>query len=98
MMKRIKVSQEEGESLQSNVSGFIKDFRLCESGNNSNLIYPTYHIFLLYCQINHDLSFQHTHTHAHIYIYIYIVIHRQTISLYYKSSVWLDTRDASSWD
>ena len=29
---------------------------------------------------------------------IYIVIHRQTVSLYHNSSVWLDTRDASSWD
>ena len=27
-----------------------------------------------------------------------IVIHRQTILLYYYSSVWLDTQDASSWD
>ena len=27
----------------------------------------------------------------HIYIYIYIVIHRQTVSLYHNSSVWLDT-------
>ena len=26
----------------------------------------------------------------YIYIYIYIVIHRQTISLYHNSSVWLD--------
>ena len=25
-----------------------------------------------------------------IYIYIYIVIYRQTVSLYYNSSVWLD--------
>ena len=27
----------------------------------------------------------------YIYIYIYSVIHRQTISLYHNSSVWLDT-------
>ena len=27
---------------------------------------------------------------ANIYIYIYIYIYRQTISLYYNSSVWLD--------
>ena len=33
-----------------------------------------------------------------VYIYIYIVIYRQTVSLYHNSSVWLDTRDASSWD
>ena len=29
---------------------------------------------------------------------VYIVIHRQTVSLYNNSSVWLDTKDASSWD
>ena len=34
----------------------------------------------------------------YIYIYIYIVIHRQTVSLYYNYSVWLDTQNASSWD
>ena len=33
-----------------------------------------------------------------IYIYIYIIIPRQTVSLYYNSSVWLDTEDAPSWD
>ena len=35
---------------------------------------------------------------VNIYIYIYIVIHRQTVSLYHNSSVWLDTLDAWSWD
>ena len=30
-------------------------------------------------------------------MYIYIVIHRQTVSLYHKSSVWLDTLDSRSW-
>ena len=29
---------------------------------------------------------------------IYIVIQRQTVSLYLNSSVWLDMRDASSWN
>ena len=33
-----------------------------------------------------------------IYIYIYIVIHRQTVSFYQNSSVWLDTQDALSRD
>ena len=32
------------------------------------------------------------------YIYIYIFIHRQTVSLYHKSSAWVDTQDAWSWD
>ena len=32
------------------------------------------------------------------YAYIYVVIHRQTVSLYQNSSVWLDTQNASSWD
>ena len=49
----------------------------------------------------------HTHTHTHtyiyiiyiyIYIYIYIVIHKQTVLLYHKSSLWLDMRDALSRD
>ena len=30
--------------------------------------------------------------------FIYIVTHRQTISLHHNSPVWIDTRDASSWD
>ena len=37
-------------------------------------------------------------TILHIYIYIYIVIHRQTVSFYQNSSVWLDTQDARSRD
>ena len=37
-------------------------------------------------------------TLSYIYIYIYIVIHRQTVLLYYNSSVWLDTQDVSSWN
>ena len=36
----------------------------------------------------------YTHTHT----YIYIVIHRQTVSLYQNSSVWLNRLDSSSWD
>ena len=36
------------------------------------LIYPPFHIFLSYCQIHHNLSFQHTHTHTHTHTYIYI--------------------------
>ena len=35
--------------------------------------------------------------YIYIYIYIYIVIHRQTVSLYHNSSVWLDMQDASNW-
>ena len=33
-----------------------------------------------------------------ILVYIYIVIHRQTVSLYHNSSVWLDRLDSRSWD
>ena len=33
-----------------------------------------------------------------IYIYIYIVIHRQTVSFYQNSSVWLDRQDARCRD
>ena len=33
-----------------------------------------------------------------VYMYIFIGIHRQTVSLYHNSSVWLDTRDAPSRD
>ena len=36
--------------------------------------------------------------HPGIYIYIYIVIHRQTVSFYQNSSVWLETLDARSRD
>ena len=38
------------------------------------------------------------HTHTHTHIYIYIVIHRQTVSFYQNSSVWLDTWDVWRWD
>ena len=38
------------------------------------LIYIYIYIYILY---------------IYIYIYIYIVIHRQTVSLYHNSSVWL---------
>ena len=34
----------------------------------------------------------------YIYIYIYIVIHRQTVSFYQNSSVWLDAQDARDRD
>ena len=34
--------------------------------------------------------------YIYIYIYIYIVIHKQTVSFYQNSSVWLDTQDARS--
>ena len=30
------------------------------------------------------------YVYIYIYIYIYIVIHRQTVSFYQNSSVWLD--------
>ena len=36
--------------------------------------------------------------YIYIYIYIYIVSHRETDSLSHNSSVFLDTRGASSWD
>ena len=29
---------------------------------------------------------------------VYIVIHRETVSFYQNSSVWLDTQDARGWD
>ena len=38
------------------------------------------------------------YVYTNLYIYIYIIFHRQTVLLYYNSSVWLDTLDASSWD
>ena len=36
--------------------------------------------------------------YIYIYIYICIVIHRQTVSFYQNSSVWLDRLDSRSWD
>ena len=54
-----------------------------------NIKYTVGFIFLIYF---------HTRTPACIYIYIYIVIHRQTVSFYQNSSVWLETQDARSQD
>ena len=34
------------------------------------LICPTFHIFLSYCQIHYNLSFQHIYIYIYIYIYI----------------------------
>ena len=36
--------------------------------------------------------------YIYIYMYIYIVIHRQTVSFYQNSSVWLDRLDSLGWD
>ena len=45
------------------------------------------------------LNAANTHfIYIYIYIYIYIVIHRQTVSFYQNSSVWLDTQTARSRD
>ena len=56
---------------------------------------------LIYMNVD-DNIYTHTHTHTYIYIYIYIyvyiVIHRETVSFYQNSSVWLDTQDAQSQD
>ena len=41
---------------------------------------------------------KYTHIYVYVYIYVYIVIHRQTVSFYQNSSVWLDTQDARGWD
>ena len=62
--------------------------------------------YLLYCQIEpfksyHNLVKMYCFCwviYIYIYIYIYIVIHRQTVSVYHNSSVWLDTYDTWSWD
>ena len=43
------------------------------------------------------LSVQAPLGHMGLSCYIYIVIHRQTVSLYRKSSVWLQTKGAWSW-
>ena len=51
-------------------------------------------------------TYIYTHTYlllslslSHIYIYIYIYdIHRQTVSPYHNSAVWLDMGDDPSWD
>ena len=41
---------------------------------------------------------RYAHTHTYIHTHICTVIHRQTVSLYHNSSVWLDTQDASIWN
>ena len=55
---------------------------------------------VLYCTVaqkNVALSFSLSLSlSVYIYIYICIVIHRQTVSLYYNSSVWRDTRGAKA--
>ena len=52
------------------------------------------HIYISVYQSNVDVK----GLYKYIYIYIYIFIHRQTVSLYHNSSVWLETEDAWSWD
>ena len=50
-------------------------------------------------QVTLDYGHQLYFLYIYIYIYIYnIVIHRQTVSFYQNSSVWLDTQDARSRD
>ena len=50
------------------------------------------YIYICMCVCESPLLSTHIHTH------IYIVIHRQTVSFYQNSSVWLDTQDARSPD
>ena len=50
-------------------------------------IFFTYALFTYISFYSYDI---------YIYIYIYIVNHRQTVSFYQNSSVWLDTQDARS--
>ena len=45
-----------------------------------------------------SLSYMYIYIYIYIYIYLYRVIHRQTVSFYQNSSVWLETLDAWSRD
>ena len=57
------------------------------------------HLYIyLHIWVNIDALFSYFYIQSYIYIYIYIVIHRQSVSLYQNSSIWLDTQDASNWD
>ena len=47
---------------------------------------------------HHILRYRKHIANWYFYLYIYIVIHRQNVSLYHNSSVWLDTRGARSRD
>ena len=65
---------------------------ICYQANfckNQHLILTWKIYFLLYIYI---------YIYIYMYIYIYIVIHRQTVSVFHNSSVWLDTLDASNKD
>ena len=48
------------------------------------------------CHLSKKLECKHQY--IYIYINIYIYIHRQTVSFYNNSLVWLDMQDALSWD
>ena len=87
------------------VDYYIMEFRVDEDphkiiqlkvGLEVDLFFPYDLTFLLaYSYIYTNLIRTHTHTHTHIFLY---VIHRQTVSFYQNSSVWLDTQDARSQD
>ena len=72
-------------------------------------IYIYIYIYIWYTSYIYIYIYIYIHTHIHIYTTINLwnsinikykiyVIHRQTVSLYHNSSVWLDTQDALSWD
>ena len=75
-------------------------------GRNNIYIYIYIYIYIrrYICVCIYIYIYIYIYTHSHRYIcvdiykYIYIVIHRQTVSFYQNSSVWLDTQDARSQD
>ena len=58
----------------------------------------SYGVVIQYISYNATRTSLSSTRESAIYIYIYIVIHRQTVSFYQNSSVWLDPQDARSRD
>ena len=61
-------------------------------------IYIYLYIYILSSTDSFPFNQIYIYTYIYIYIYIYIYCHLQTVLLYHNTSVWLDTRDVSSWD
>ena len=90
--KMMKISGKVDKSNTYNGFPWIKDKILLLNCVSVQFIHFSLIFVLLYIYI---YSFIYVCLYIYIYIYIYIVIHRQTVSLCDKSSVWLDTWDAS---
>ena len=90
------LQQASGDAAQLNQTSLLKE-------KINTVFSPKYtqlnYFWKVYIYMNKSCLCLTDSTHSlYIYIYIYIVIHRQTVSFYQNSSVWLDTQDARSRD